>query len=492
MRTKQRFPFLSDKPVSEDTYYMLTVAWNIAQGKGVTYNFGKPTTGIQPISTFIYAGLAWITQIGGWGKWGLVRVALFQGAISLLILAFIISKIARTISIGDPLFKQWTSTFAFVLTLFNFGLFRIVTYGLETGLFLIMISTCILFSILKLPSNVTNKKELSRTILFSILCGFTILVRLDFIFVLGCLLVFAFFKKRLTVVQAFLIVIISAIIVSPWIFYVYTTTGTFIPSSGLAQIRFISLDSLSERFISLYRSILLHLIPWIYSRPDILLSLVASVFLFSLIVFFTRSQGLRNYFREMFNQQKWLANWLVSLLILALIYFIGFFAVYFYHRYTSPLVTILIPLLACSLTYLTKNLSNIFKIGIIVSLVFFFLIWAGIALHTGVVSNTQAVTAGFIQQKYPSTKVGAFQSGVIGYFNPSVVNLDGKVNHEVLGYLRQKSLGSYLDNEQIDVLVDWSEVIDRYLSDQYLIKNWESCNSEIADGKTLCLRRTYP
>jgi hypothetical protein len=42
---------LSDKPVGEDGYYMLTIALNIAQGHGIAYNYSLPATGIQPLST---------------------------------------------------------------------------------------------------------------------------------------------------------------------------------------------------------------------------------------------------------------------------------------------------------------------------------------------------------------------------------------------------------------------------------------------------------
>ena len=62
MRVSPGFPFLADKPVGEDAYYMLTVAWNIADGQGIVYNYDHSTTGIQPLSTFVYAGLAWMVK----------------------------------------------------------------------------------------------------------------------------------------------------------------------------------------------------------------------------------------------------------------------------------------------------------------------------------------------------------------------------------------------------------------------------------------------
>ena len=58
-------PYLSDRPVGEDAYYMLTVAWNIAEKHQLVYNLDKPTTGIQPLATVFYAGIAHIVQFTG-------------------------------------------------------------------------------------------------------------------------------------------------------------------------------------------------------------------------------------------------------------------------------------------------------------------------------------------------------------------------------------------------------------------------------------------
>src|ERR1035437_2254015 len=67
------FPYLADKPVSEDGYLTLTVAWNIAEGKGITYNYNRPTTGIQPLSGFIFAAIAKVVITAGGDKIDFVR-----------------------------------------------------------------------------------------------------------------------------------------------------------------------------------------------------------------------------------------------------------------------------------------------------------------------------------------------------------------------------------------------------------------------------------
>ena len=77
-------PYLSDRPVGEDGYYMLTVAWNMAETGHIAYNQGKPTTGIQPLATFLYAGIASAVQRSGGNKWLFVRWVIMANVILII------------------------------------------------------------------------------------------------------------------------------------------------------------------------------------------------------------------------------------------------------------------------------------------------------------------------------------------------------------------------------------------------------------------------
>jgi len=59
-----RMPYLADTPLGEDAFYMMHVAWNLASGHGPVCNEGSVVTGIQPLATLVYAGLAhgWISR----------------------------------------------------------------------------------------------------------------------------------------------------------------------------------------------------------------------------------------------------------------------------------------------------------------------------------------------------------------------------------------------------------------------------------------------
>jgi hypothetical protein len=53
----------------------------------------------------------------------------------------------------------------------------------------------------------------------------------------------------------------------------------------------------------------------------------------------------------------------------------------------------------------------------------------------------------------PGARVGARQSGTLGYFRENVVNLDGKVNEEALS--RQADLMAYAEEQGIEWVCDW-------------------------------------
>ena len=87
-------PYLSDRPVGEDAYYLLTVAWNLAATHRIVYNFNKPTTGVQPLATFVDAGLARLVQAAGRDRWVFVRVVILVNVVLLILFAHLLGRIA--------------------------------------------------------------------------------------------------------------------------------------------------------------------------------------------------------------------------------------------------------------------------------------------------------------------------------------------------------------------------------------------------------------
>lgn len=145
MQSGLAYPYLADKPVGEDGYYMLTVAWNMARGEGVVYNGALPTAGIQPLSTLIFALLVGCVQFFGGDQWAFIRVLIVFGSINLLVFGHLVATLVHTLT--GPEMKDFAYAFGFVGAVFNFALFRWFTYGLETGIYMTLLAVCILYSL---------------------------------------------------------------------------------------------------------------------------------------------------------------------------------------------------------------------------------------------------------------------------------------------------------------------------------------------------------
>jgi hypothetical protein len=64
----------------------------------------------------------------------------------------------------------------------------------------------------------------------------------------------------------------------------------------------------------------------------------------------------------------------------------------------------------------------------------------------------------------PGARIGAFNAGILGAFAAAdgrrVINLDGVVNHGVLGALRSRTLTRYVDDERVDFIADYVGTVD--------------------------------
>jgi hypothetical protein len=119
-----------------------------------------------------------------------------------------------------------------------------------------------------------------------------------------------------------------------------------------------------------------------------------------------------------------------------------------------------------------------------------FIVTAAMTLHTGRIGNTHALTAGFVAHELPrDAVVGAFQSGVVGYFSEHVVNLDGKVNEASLPGLVKGGREAYIDRAGIQYLVDWPLIFRDELDGAWLADHWMPCPTQVPGGVSGCLVR---
>ena len=72
--------------------------------------------------------------------------------------------------------------------------------------------------------------------------------------------------------------------------------------------------------------------------------------------------------------------------------------------------------------------------------------------------------AHFVKARIPSqVKIGTFQSGALSYWlDNQVINLDGVINREAYLHVKEKTLGTYLEEQKVDYLVE----------EKYLFRMW--------------------
>ncbi len=473
------FPYLADKPVGEDGYYMLTVAWNIARGHGLVYNLDMPTTGVQPLSTLCFALIAKPIQHLG-DRWAFVRSVLVFGALILLLYGHFVGRILEHIAPKGSGASAYL--LGFTLSVFNFANFRWFTYGLETGIYLTLVAACILFTL----RHQSRPQTMVNCLSFGLLAGLTAWARLDFGVLLGFYFVVSLLTRRASLSEIVVVGATAAAVLSPWLLYNQVESGHWVPSSGRAQAGMIGWHTAAGRVSAMSAALLSHLTPWIYSNSGGVFVVAAAVSLLVLGRYAWReSASIQAAIRE----NTPLVAWGIAAVGLAGVYTYFFWAAHFYQRYSSPILPVATPLIGVVLLATLKRLPRAGHIVAFGSMPLAFSVWAVLSLHSGRIGNSHTVSAGVIHERFSSQRVGAFQSGVIGFFNENVVNLDGKVNEAVLGAATPTRLGQYVDDEDIGVLIDWKSVIRSALDPRWLNSEWRRCGVEVRNGASECLER---
>ncbi|MDX1615910.1 MAG: hypothetical protein R3300_16465 [Candidatus Promineifilaceae bacterium] len=485
LRFGEPFPYLADKPVGEDGYYMLTVAWNLADTGRLTYNFGELTSGVQPLATVLYGALAFITQQLGGDKWLFTRIVLVFGVINLLVCAHLVGLIAAHLSRQHHNLSDLAYFLAFLAIAFNFELFRWFTYGLETGLYLTLLATAVLLS---LRFHLTNRLSWKRVALLGAVMGLTGLARLDFGIILAGVLLLGIVSKTIKVEQALAVGAIALLVVAPWLAYICRLTGSFIPSSGSAQAALISAQDIDERLLAATHALLNQLTPWVYLRVSIWLRMAAIFSLGAVLFLLLVNLNPVRLLQATRKHHPYILIWVAAITPILLVYPLFFWAQHLYNRYFTPITIVYVPILATLLAYWLPDRSRKVQLATVMLMPLFFFGWTFRSLHTGRLGNTHVISAGYIDANVAAAeKVGAFQSGVIGFYNSNTVNLDGKMNAEALAYRQAGNIEHYIEREGIDVLIDWKSVLAT-LEHDWLRRNWQPCPDFHSDF-ALCLVR---
>ena len=476
------WPLLIDKPVGEDGYYMLTVAENLATTHHLAYNYGLTATGIQPLATFVYAAIAVVTNACGGDRWTLVRAVIIFGTLLCVLFAWQIAGFAHRFA--PPEQRSLVFTLAFFLVLFDFSVFRTFIFGLETCVYLCCLAVCITLW----HRIVSNSPRWRDVVLLGVGAGFAGLARIDFGLIFALLLLYLLLRRRASFAQVAVCGALALAIVSPWFLFVHRVTGGWMPTSGTAE------SDLAWRGVNRFdpwaRAMMAHLVPWSYAGSSNGFTLALGLTGLLLIVFLAlRARALRAALRSSAVRDTFLP-WAVAIFLLTLVYAGFFHSTFFYVRYFSPLLLVTVPLLALLLA--ETDLPQRRPLLFLAELVVLFAALDFYSLHRGRPGNPHYPAAAYVHANFPDVHVGAFQSGVIGYFNPNVENLDGKLNAGALRAARTHTLDQFIDHEGINVLIDWPSYFDQQLPPGYLATEWQPCAKAPSNPQDICyIRRSF-
>jgi hypothetical protein len=450
------------KPLSEDGYYSLAVARNIAAGHGVTIDGVTQTNGFQPLLTFIQAGLFAIARGND-----LLALRFVLGFYWLLYLGT--AAMLGWIAAEAEAVPERRLTAALATSLLYLGasyLFLHHFNGLETGLLLFLLAAAWRF-------RQSGRAESWRGLaLFGGLLGLAVLARIDasFIVLTACLWELRSARARglpIALARACVIGAAAVAVSSPWWIYNVMGFGSIMPISGTATQAW-ALDGF--RLGWFLWGLFIGAFPWLFGGDG-------EGSLLNLIRLPLYAGGLwllwRVYRRLPSATRDYAITLAVAMVLLGIWYWLSSYAFWFYSRYLAPAALPVAVGLGLSLAELIHRRPRLgmaaMPFAIIPVVVLSGLGWFGRGIYGNMMFWTQVQ---LVRSLVPEEDfIAAGQAGTLNFFRPHVVNLDGKVNPEVFAY--RDHLWDYLALKKIHWFVDWPWYVEKALGPDPTVHGWK-------------------
>jgi hypothetical protein len=482
-----------DMPMTEDGYYALSVARNVAAGRGITIDGTTLTNGFQPLFTMLEAGAFWLAQ----GNETLaMRLVMALGWLFHLGGALVVALIARDAwpSRRGAAERDLRSGLAAFLYLAAPLMLNHAYNGLETG--------CVLFFYALAARWMQTWRDYTWLGLagFGIIIGLLVLARIDTAFVAVALGLNELRRARAGGVAHMIrrgaVLGGAAVLVSsPWWLYNTLYFGSPMPTSGAAQ-QALDLDWL--RFEYAEWALRVVLVPWLFAGahegdlalnlpipealdPEGYMTLTAIGFVRTVVVVTAALVLWRAWRRGTLRADldnasaiedattrrtlEFAACFGLAYVGLLAYYTLAFTAYWFYYRYFAPIALVAFVVTPLLLARAAANAGPRFAVATLVTLLAFQC--AGLIgfafVGRGLGGNTVYHDQVALVRKYvpKGAEVAAGQSGTLGFFLDHVVNTDGKVNRDAIDY--QDHMWDYLRERGVRWFVDWPPYVNRYL-----------------------------
>jgi hypothetical protein len=453
-------------PFTEDGYYSLQIAREIADGNGPRLEGSGLTNGFQPLVTFLQAAAF---AVAGGAELPALRLIAAFGWVTFVGTALVLGRVAAAAAPGETGERQLRGLLATVLALAALPLWLNHFNGLETGLLLFL--TALLWRLWQreLP------QRWSGLTLCGALLGLLVLTRIDAVFLTvalaGVELIAAWRRgPARALARAALLGGIAFLVSSPWWAFNLIAFGSPMPISGQAQ-QLWALDPYRWRWIlwALGQT----LAPWLSPTQQfddgtswIPLAGAAAVGVAAL--------ASARRFRPLAGGSNRFAIALgMAMASLVLWYGFSSIAFWFYARYLAPLSLIGIvgpallvaglplrraALLALALPLLASPVLTASRVA-----------WQGSLTYFGTIMFWDQVE--LVRAHVPAEEwVAAGQSGTLGFFRAHVLNMDGKVNPEAHAHAGRAT--GYLKSKGVRWFADWDWYVHRALGPEPEEEGW--------------------
>jgi hypothetical protein len=321
-----------------------------------------------------------------------------------------------------------------------------------------------------------------------LLSGLLLLCRLDALIILSFFYFGLLITKRIKLFQLVQVLIAAFIVYLPWQLYVWSVTANLLQSSAKSQTSIFTLYNLGYKTEQYFVSIIQQVTPFLYTGNIRLWMMVLLGVPY--IIFIVIGYKKFRHIVMLESSGKILILLTIPFAVLLIIYFFFSTAPYFYFRYTSFVIVLSLPVLVVLFAEILKKYDKVIKSGLLIILFSVFIIQAFLYLHSGKSALAFAVRTEFAKNNFNNeTRIASFQTGILGFYNENVFNLDGKMDHKALIHLRNNTLDRYLDSLNINVLLGWNDIIQNVFTRQYIAGNWQIYSSDIGDGRTACYVR---
>jgi len=449
--------------MSEDGYLMQTIARNMAIGLGMSTAHGTmPTNGVQPLATFLYAGLHALA--GGSKLLAIGYVTVFATAVSAAA-AWVFWRLGRSV-LRDLPFARDIALLAAALWFASPLVVGHSMNGLETGLYYLAITITLLYYF-SLDLSAAAPMQAGQRVALGLLLGVTFLARNDAVFFIAAVLAAHLLLGGASAGggwgrragDAVVAGGLSMVVASPWLAYNKLMFGSVVPISGLAE-------SHSAGFGTNLRMIPANLLEasLLYVRIPRVLETAWPVIVVAVVVL----AGLAWAAWSLVGRRslRGLRFCVITLVFCAGVggyYGLFFGAAWFVSRYLSALSPLLWLLSLTSayllLAGLLRERRTFMTCGAALTSVLL-LVAAGLAVlqFRGGRSNGHRQVVDWVQKNVDERQwVGGIQTGTVGYFHDRTINLDGKVNPKALrARIDRGGVYSYvMDETPINYLADW-------------------------------------